>query len=197
MRLCKDGLNQATYRSKGRAAGDDSDDDWGGWKAVVPTPVEVVEVDDEEGSFDMDDEEVLDSSENWDEEVWEEEGADDGVEVVEVDEDNDDGDDDDDDDDDDDADAKVEASKLGALFAKRFRKSSDEDVLDGLCISLDDQFANRADVCPFNMTHWVPKGEAGLAREQNGTVLKRRRGSSHRAGRVSQVNGYTWLSLTR
>ena len=189
MRLCKDGLNQATSRSKGRADGDDSDDDWGGWKAAAPTPVEVMEVDGEEED-DMDDEEVIDSSENWDEEVWEEEGADDGVEVVEVDEDNDD-------DDDDDAKAKVEASKLGALFAKRFRKSGDEQVLDGLCISLGEQFANRADVCPFNMTHWVPKGEAGLAREQNGTVLKRRRGSSHRAGRVSQVNGYTWLSLTR
>jgi hypothetical protein len=48
MRLCKDGLNQATSRSKGRADGDDSDDDWGGWKAVAPTPVEVMEVDDEE-----------------------------------------------------------------------------------------------------------------------------------------------------
>ena len=48
MRLCKDGLNQATSRSKGRADGDDSDDDWGGWKAVAATPVEVMEVDDEE-----------------------------------------------------------------------------------------------------------------------------------------------------
>ena len=184
MRLCKDGLNQATSRSKGRADGDDSDDDWGGWKSVA----QVMKVDDEEED---DDDEVVDSSENWDEEVWEEEGADDGVEVVEVDDDNDD------DDDGDDAEAKVEASKLGALFAKRFRQSGDDQVVDGLCISLAEQFANRADVCPFNMTHWVPKGDAGLAREQNGTVLKRRRGSSHRAGRVSQVNGYTWLSLTR
>ena len=43
MRLCKDGLNQATSCSNGRAADDDSDDDWGTWAAPAP-----VEVEDEE-----------------------------------------------------------------------------------------------------------------------------------------------------
>ena len=167
--LCKNGFNQARSCSNGQAAIDDSDDDWGPWAA--PAPVEVVEVDDEKED-DTDEEEVLDYYERWDEDV-EEEGADDGVEEV------------DDDEDEEDDEAKMEAAKVAARFAQ----SGDDAILDGLCNSLDDQFANRADVCPFHMTHWVPKGDAALAREQTGTGLKRRRGTSSRAGRVSPVNG--------
>ncbi len=143
MRLCKDGLNQATSCSNGRAADDDSDDDWGTWAAPAP-----VEVEDEEEDYD----------DRWDEE----EGADDDVEVVEVEEDEDEEDDE----------VKVEAA----------REAMSWTTLDDLCESLDDQFANRTDVCPIHMTHWVPKGDAAKAREQTGTGFKRRRGSSHRAG---------------
>ena len=170
MRLCKNGFNQARSCSNGRADDDDDDDDWGEWKAAAPV--------DDEKEDDTDEEEVLDYYERWDEDV-EEEGADDGVEVVEV--------------DDDEAEEDDEAKMAAAKVAARFAQSGDEAILDGLCNSLDDQFANRADVCPFHMTHWVPpKGDVALAREQTG--LKRRRGTSSRAGRVSQVNGYTWLA---
>ena len=98
------------------------------------------------------------------------------VEVVEVEEDEDEEDDE----------VKVEAA----------REAMSWTTLDDLCESLDDQFANRTDVCPIHMTHWVPKGDAAMARAagQTDTGLKRRRGTSSRAGRVSQVNGYTWLA---
>ena len=171
MRLCKNGFNQARSCSNGRADDHADDDDWGPWTAAAPV--------DDEKEDDTDEEEVLDYYERWDEDVEEEEGADDGVEVVEV--------------DDDEAEEDDEAKMAAAKVAARFAQSGDEAILNGLCNSLDDQFANRADVCPFHMTHWVPpKGDVALAREQTG--LKRRRGTSSRAGRVSQVNGYTWLA---
>ena len=161
--LCKNGFNQARSCSNGQDADDDSDDDWGGWKA----PVEVVEVEDET-------EEENEYYERWDEDVEEEaeeeeeEEGDDGVEVEEVDAEEDE--------------AQAEAARVAALFAE----TGDVELLDGLCNSLDDQFANRADVCPIHMTHWVEKK---TQHEQTDTVLKRRRGTSSRAGRVSSVNG--------